>query len=358
MNAGSSSLKLRVIGAGDALLSASDLPVPEPSGLASALAGFLASAAPVDAAGHRLVHGGPTFTAPVLLDASVEGDLAALAGLAPLHNPPALAAIDELRTLRPDLPQVVCFDTAFHATMAPEAATFAVPARWRHELGVRRYGFHGLSHSWAARRAADLLGREPATLRLVTAHLGAGASLAAVAGGRSVDTTMGLTPLDGLVMATRPGSLDPGAVLWAMRLGALTLDEVEEDLEHRSGLAGLSPGSGGDLRRVLESADRGEPEAGLAYAVYLHRLRAGVAAMAAALDGLDGLVFTGGVGENSARVRADTCAGLGFLGLHLADKGGSGGDCLLTAHGQAPAVMVVEAREDLEIARHVRSVLG
>ena len=245
MNAGSSSLKLRVIGAGDALLSASDLPVPEPSGLASALAGFLASAAPVDAAGHRLVHGGPTFTAPVLLDASVEGDLAALAGLAPLHNPPALAAIDELRTLRPDLPQVVCFDTAFHATMAPEAATFAVPARWRQSSGSVATASTASATSWAARRAADLLGREPATLRLVTAHLGAGASLAAVAGGRSVDTTMGFTPLDGLVMATRPGSLDPGAVLWAMRLGALTLDEVEEDLEHRSGLAGLSPGSGG-----------------------------------------------------------------------------------------------------------------
>jgi acetate kinase len=170
---------------------------------------------------------------------------------------------------------------------------------------------------------------------------------------------MGLTPLDGLVMATRPGSLDPGAVVWAMRRGALTLDQVEEDLEHRSGLAGLSVGSGGDLRRVLESAGQGDHEARLAYAVYLHRLRAGVAAMVAALGGLDGLVFTGGVGENSARVRADACAGLGFLGLPVPPGGGGeGGDRLCSEPGRMPAVVVVEAREDLEIARLVRSVLG
>lgn len=359
VNAGSTSLKLRVVGDTDATLLANDVPLPERSQLASVLDDFLAAAPGFDAVGHRVVHGGPAFTRPVVVDAATEGALGALADLAPLHNPPALAAIDELRARRPDLPQVACFDTAFHATMPAQAATYAVPSRWREELGVRRYGFHGLSHAWAARRAAELMGRQPKGLRLVTAHLGAGASLAAVVNGRSVDTTMGFTPLDGLVMATRPGSLDPGALVWALRHGGLSVAEVEDDLEHRSGLAGLSPGSEGDLRRVVRAAERGEPEARLAYAVYLHRLRAATAAMAAALGGLDGLVFTGGVGEGSARVRADACEGLGFLGLPRLDaERPQGGDRLLTEVGQTPAVLVVESREDLEIARDVRATLA
>ena len=209
---------------------------------------FLEEAPDVDAAGHRVVHGGSAFSEPVLLDAGVDRALEDLAELAPLHNPPGLAAVPALRSVRPDLAQVVCFDTAFHATMPAKASTYAVPRAWRETWGIRRYGFHGLSHAWASRRASELLGRGPRGLRLVTAHLGAGASLAAVAIGRSVDTTMGFTPLEGLVMATRSGSIDPAAVLWVQRHSGLSVDRVEEVLERESGLLGLS-GTTGDLRR-------------------------------------------------------------------------------------------------------------
>lgn len=359
VNAGSSSLKLRVLEDDDVVVASADLPGPGRGSIADDIARFLDEAPPFDAIGHRVVHGGDELRAPLRLDERVESALGRLAALAPLHNPPAIEAIEVLRRLRPGTPEVVCFDTAFHADLPDEAATYALPNGWSTRWRLRRYGFHGLSHAYASRRAAEIVGRPVTELRLVTAHLGSGASLAAVAGGHSVDTTMGFSPLAGLVMATRSGDVDPGLVLWLLQTAGLSAAEVEEGLEHASGLLGLS-GISGDLRLVVAAADAGDVRAGLAYRVYLHRLRAGVAAMAAAMGGLDGVVFTGGAGEGSARLRRDTCAGLEFLGLAIdgdANTHGSG-DRIVSTTGARASVVVVAAREDLEIARHVREVLG
>jgi acetate kinase len=357
VNAGSSSLKLRVVDDSEQVIATSDLPCLAPLELAPALGNFLDGAPHIEAAGHRVVHGGPSFTAPVLLDARVEETLSALADLAPLHNAASLAAIETLQAARPGLPQVACFDTSFHAGMPAKAATYALPSKWRDEWGARRYGFHGLSHSWASRRAGELVGRPLNDLRLVTAHLGGGASLAAVAAGRSVDTTMGFTPMEGLVMATRSGSIDPGLLLWVQRRHGLTPDEVEDALENCSGLLGLS-GKSADLRVVIAAADEGDAEAVLAYEVYVYRIQTNVAAMCAALGGLDALVFTGGAGQASSRLRRDACAGLGFLGVQL-DAFRNEADDVDVSIGSAGTaeVLVVEAREDLEIARHVRDLL-
>jgi acetate kinase len=360
VNAGSSSLKLRVLDAAQRVQASDDLPPVADEDLDRALGRFLAAGVGVDAVGHRVVHGGAEFRRPVRLDEAVDDRLDRLSDLAPLHNPPSVAAIRAAQRLRPELPQVACFDTAFHATMPEETATYALPWEWTRRWGLRRYGFHGLSHAWASRRMADLVGRPLARLRLVVAHLGSGASLAAVAGGRSVDTTMGFTPLDGLVMATRSGSLDPGLVLWLQHHGGLTAEAIEQAVEHESGLLGVS-GCSGDLRLVLAAADDGDERARLAYGIYLHRLRTLIAAMAGAMDGLDGLVFTGGAGEGSARLRRDACAGLGFLGVAL-DGDGNGdegpADRLLSPAGASVAVAVVAAREDIEIARQVHEALG
>jgi acetate kinase len=361
VNAGSSSLKLSVLGDDDAMLMSRDLAMPDPGAIGELLGQALEDAPAVDVVGHRVVHGGLEFTSPVLLEGAAESRLEKLADLAPLQNPPAIAAILSLQSRWPKLPQVACFDTAFHVTIPPEASTYALPEAWR-TWGVRRFGFHGLSHAWASRRAAAVIGIPGERLRLVTAHIGSGASLAAVMGGRSVDTTMGFTPLEGLVMATRSGSVDPGLLLWVLRHEHMTVDEVENALDRRSGLLGLS-GLSGDLREVLAAADRGDERSQLAFAVYLHRLRAMVAAMVAAMGGVDGLVFTGGAGEGSARLRREACAGLAFLGIELdASRNEDGGDemvdRLLSRNGVSPAVVVVQAREDLEIARQVRTLLG
>ncbi len=277
--------------------------------------------------------------------------------MAPLHNPPALAAIAALAGSHPGLPQVACFDTAFHATIPRRASTYALPREWREAWGLRRYGFHGLSHAWAAGRAAELLGRPASELRLVSAHLGAGASLAAVERGVSVDTTMGFTPLEGLVMARRSGSVDPGLLLWVLRHGGVSADEMDDALEHRSGLVGLAGTD--DLRRVMARADAGDEAAALAHEVFVYRIRTNVGAMAAAMGGIDGLVFTGGAGEASARLRADVASGLGFLGLSLdPDRNGATGDRLVSPDGARGSVAVVAAREDIEIARQVRRLLA
>ncbi len=363
VNAGSSSVKLRVVDDDGEVACARDLPSVDRIDLRSELADFLGEVPDVEAVGHRVVHGGARFTSAVLLGPSTDRALEELADLAPLHNPPSLAAVRHVRALRPGLPQVACFDTAFHARMPAASATYAVPRDWRERLGIRRFGFHGLSHAWASRRAAEILGRAPSMPRLVTAHIGAGASLAAVAEGCSVDTTMGFTPLDGLVMSTRSGGIDPGAVLWAQQRGGLTADEVSEVLERRSGLLGLS-GTSGDLREVLAAADRGDADARLAYDVYVYRIRIGVAAMVGALGGLDALAFTGGAGEGSARLRRDVCRHLGHLGLQPEEVGHEGGgadgdgDRVVSRPVGGPAVLVVQAREDLEIDRHVREIVA
>lgn len=360
VNPGSSSLKLAVLDEGDGVVVEHDVPAVDGEAEAAALDGFLHEAPVVDAAGIRFVHGGDRFRDSLMVDAEVLAHLEGCADLAPLHNPPALAAVRALRRLRPALPVIACFDTAFFAALPPAAATYAVPRHWVEEWGVRRFGFHGLSHAWASRRAAALLDRAPAGLRLVTCHLGAGASLAAVDGGSPLDTTMGFTPLDGLVMATRCGALDPGVLLFVQRHHGLSADDLDRILDRESGLLGLS-GTSGDLRAVLAAADSGDDAAQLAVAVYLHRLRASVAAMAAALGGLDALVFTGGVGEHSARVRAACCDGLRFLGVALdpeANAAAAGPDRDVAAPTSPVRVLVVEAREDLEISREVRRLAG
>ena len=275
-----------------------------------------------------------------------------LSALAPLHQPRALAAIDAVARRLGGIRAAACFDTAFHATLPAAAATYALPPEWPR----RRFGFHGLSHAYASRRAAELLGRELGDLRIVTCHLGAGASLAAVHGGRSVDTTMGFTPVDGIVMATRPGSVDPGLLLWLLERGGVGVAELADALEHRSGLTALA--GTGDMRDLLARESAGDPDARAALAVYVHRLRAGVAAMAAAMDGLDALVFTGGVGEHAPEIRAAAAEGLGFLGVAL-DAGRNAGvraDGEIGAHDARVATVVVTAREDLEIARQIREL--
>ena len=359
VNVGSSSVKLRVVDDADDVVATRDLPRLTGPDLVGALGTLLDESPGIDVAGHRIVHGGSKFTQPVVLDAGADEALESLSDLAPLHNPPSLEGIHALRSLRPRLTQVACFDTSFHADMPQKAATYAIPQRWREEWGIRRYGFHGLSHDWASRRAGVILGTPREQLRLVTAHLGAGASLAAVAFGRSVDTTMGFTPIEGLVMATRSGSVDPGALLWVQRHGPLSADQVEGALEHDSGLRGLS-GDTGDLRQVIASAHAGDALAQLAYDVYVYRIQTNVGAMAAAMDGIDGLVFTGGAGEASACLRDDVCSGLTFLGLRLetSSNGTHEGDSIVSTGGYLPAVIVVGAREDLEIAHGVRDLVG
>jgi acetate kinase len=353
VNAGSSSLKLRLLGSGDELMGARDLPASPPAGKLRAALDQLGEA---DAAGHRIVHGGERYAEPVLIDAGVTAGLRALVDLAPLHQPKSLDALEAVSAALPGVPAVACFDTAFHARMPPAATTYALPAAWRERWGVRRYGFHGLSHAYASRRSAELTGNPDA--RIVTCHLGAGASLAAVRGERSLDTTMGFTPLEGLVMATRSGSIDPGLLLWLLEHTDLRAGEMARALERESGLAGLA--GDGDMRVVLEAAGRGREDARLALDVYVHRLRAGIAAMAAALGGLDALVFTGGVGEHAPPVRAAAAAGLGFLGVALDEEANAAtqGDGDIGVPGAEVHCLVVTAREDLEIARLARAVLA
>jgi acetate kinase len=356
VNAGSSSLKLRLLDSGDGLLAEHDLDALDSDAQVARLGSVIAGLPAVDAVGHRIVHGGEQFREPVLIDPHVEDDLRALSDLAPVHQVKSLAALDAVNHALPDVPAVACFDTAFHATMPAAAFTYALPAAWRERWGVRRYGFHGLSHAYASRRAGELLGQPPS--RLVTCHLGAGASLAAVRDGRSVDTTMGFTPLEGLVMATRCGSLDPGLVLWLLEQTQLGEDELAWALEHDAGLLGLAGTA--DMRAVLDRRTAGDERARLALEVYLHRLRAGIGALAATLGGLEALVFTGGVGERSAPVRQEACRGLEFLGVSVDAKvnAQAAPDAELTATGAAVRTLVIAAREDLEIARQVRSALA
>ena len=355
VNAGSSSLKLRVLDAADSVAASADLPAPRGAADIAAVKDAIGSLGNVDAAGHRIVHGGTLYRAPVLIGPGVRQRMAALIDLAPLHQPKSLAALDAVQTTLPDVPAVACFDTAFHATIPDSAATFALPAEWRERWTLRRYGFHGLSHAYVSRRAAELVGRSG--LRVVSCHLGAGASLAAVHDGRSVDTTMGFTPLDGLVMATRSGSVDPGLMLWLQEHAGMPAAELAATLEYRSGLHGLA--GTGDMREVLTRAAAGDERAELAREVYLHRLRACVAGMATAMDGLDVLVFTGGVGENSAEIRSRAMHGLGFLGIRE-DAGpntAGNGDREIGLPGAPVRSLVIRAREDIEIARQVRATL-
>jgi acetate kinase len=358
VNAGSSSLKLRVLDQRDEVVGSRDLPAPREQGDTGAVAEAIKRFGSIDAVGHRIVHGGRQFLQPVVIDRDVEARLRALTDLAPLHQPKSLAALDAVSSALPDVPAVGCFDTAFHAGMPEAAATYALPLEWRKRWDLRRYGFHGLSHAYASRRAAEMVGRSPQGLRVVTCHLGAGASLAAVRDARSVDTTMGFTPLEGLVMATRSGSVDPGLVLWLEEHAGMPSSELAATLENRSGLLGLAGTA--DMREVLERAASDDPAARLALDVYAHRLVGSVAAMTASLGGLDVLVFTGGVGENAPEVRGRAAEGLTFLGVGVDDQANQrgSGDRDVSSAGAPVRSLVIEAREDLQIAHEVRRVLG
>jgi acetate kinase len=359
VNAGSSSLKLAVLDADGAVEVAETVPAWRGAGHLEPLAELLGRCDPVDAVGHRVVHGGPRYTGPAPVDDLLVAALYSISHLAPLHNPRALAAVRMVRDLLPGVPAVACFDTTFHATLSAAASTYALPREWNRRWGLRRYGFHGLSHAHAVRRGAQLVGRDAAELRIVSAHLGAGASVAAVRGGVSVDTTMGFTPLAGLVMNTRPGTLDPGLLLWLLEHGGQPREELADVLEHHAGLRGLT-GTSGDLREVLAGRDAGDPDCALAVEVYLHRLCREVAAMTAATGGLDLLVFTGGVGEHAAPVRAAVAERLAHLGpaVDPAANAAATADAEVSAPGAAVRTVVVTAREDLEIRRQVLEVLA
>jgi len=307
----------------------------------------------IDVVGHRVVHGARAYSRSTLISPAVKTVIAQLSSLAPAHNPPALAGIAVAGRVLGETPQVAVFDTAFHSTIPDAAAVYPGPYVWVEE-GVRRYGFHGISHAYSAGRAAQLLGRDPASLRLITCHLGNGCSLCAVKGGRSVDTTMGFTPLEGLMMGTRSGSIDPGLLLYLLREEGYTPDALSDLLNRESGLKGIS-GVSGDLREVLAAVAAGNPRAQLAFDIYVHRIRFYLGAMLAGLGGLEALVFTGGVGEHSEAVRAAVCDAFGFLGVHLDDdknnaKSGAPVDRDIAAEGAPVRVLVVHTEENWAIA--------
>jgi len=359
LNAGSSSLKLAVLDGDGSVGTARTVQPWEGAGHLEPLAQFLDDCGRVDAVGHRVVHGGPRHTGPARVDAVLRSYLWSVSHLAPLHNPRALAGMEAIEKLLPGVPAVACFDTTFHTTLPAAARTYAVPREWTRRWGLRRYGFHGLSHAYAVRRGAELAGRPAEELRIVSCHLGAGASLAAVRDARSVDTTMGFTPLAGLVMNTRPGTLDPGLLLWLLEHGHVPLPELADVLEHHAGLKGLS-GTSGDIRDVLAAAAAGDPDGSLAFDVYVHRLAREAAAMTAAVEGLDLLVLTGGVGEHSWQVRGALADALGYLGVSVdaAANERTTADGDIGTPGAAVRTVVVTAREDLEIRRQVLDVLA
>ncbi len=311
-------------------------------------------------AGHRVVHGGERFSDSVLVDDDVIAAIRSFAPLAPLQNPADLAGIEAIRAARPELPQVAVFDTAFHQTMPASAYRYAVPGEWYTRYGVRRYGFHGTSHRFVSERAAVQLGRPLDQLRLVTAHLGNGCSAAAIRDGVSVDTTMGLTPLEGLVMGTRSGDVDPGVFAYLAEQTGRSAAELTETLNTRSGLLGLS-GTSNDMRHVQDAAARGDERARLALDVFVHRLAKAVAGLVTSLDRLDALVFTGGIGENSVIVRGLVLARLGFLGLAEDPEANA-------AHGQSTAgrisrpgpvqALVIPTDEELMIARDTARLIA
>jgi acetate kinase len=317
----------------------------------------IASAQEIDAVGHRVVHGGDRYQASVRITPAVKTAIRDLIPLAPAHNPANLEGIEVAASFLPQVPQVAVFDTAFHSAMPPAAAAYPGPHAWWLQ-GIRRYGFHGISHRYVAQRAATLMGQPLADLKLVTCHLGNGCSLAAVAGGHSIDTTMGFTPLEGLMMGSRSGSVDPGVILHLLRQGDLTVDQLDRLLNKESGLKGIS-GQSNDLRTVQAAAEAGDERAQQAIAMFLHSLRRHIGAMVASLGGLDALVFTAGIGENSALVWQETCDSLGFLGIQLqTDLERCPEDQDIAAAASPVRVWVIHTREEWAIAQDCQTVLS
>jgi acetate kinase len=321
----------------------------------SAMADILAQlgdSSTIAAVGHRVVHGGSIFAEATLITPDVEAQIDDLSSLAPLHNPANLEGIRAARSALPDVPHVAVFDTAFHQTLAPAAYSYAIDARIAEQFHVRRYGFHGTSHRYVSGRAAEFLGRSLESLKLIVFHLGNGASACAIDGGRSIDTSMGMTPLEGLVMGTRSGDLDPGALFHLNRESGMGVDELDDLLNRRSGLLGLT--GHGDMRDVQATATRGDAAARLALAVYAHRLRHYLGAYLMALGRVDAIVFTAGVGENSASTRADAVAGLEHFGILLDDdrnRSAERDERRISADGSPVEVLVIPTNEELEIAR-------
>jgi acetate kinase len=320
---------------------------------------LLGATGDLGAVGHRVVHGGDRYTAAVRVTPEVKAAIAELAELAPLHNPANLEGIDAAEAALPNVPQVAAFDTAFHATLPPAARTYALPHAWTVDWGLRRYGFHGLSHAYCAGRAAELLKRPTAGLRLVICHLGNGCSVSAIRDGVCADTSMGFTPLEGLVMGTRSGSVDPGLLLYVLRRKGVSADDLDRVLNHESGLLGVS-GVSSDMRQVLAATAAGNERARLALEVFVRRVRRTVGAMTATLGGITALVFTAGIGEHAAPVRERVCAGLEHLGLELDAKANA--DCRPDADVAAARsrgrILVIATREDLMIVRETVRVLG
>jgi acetate kinase len=306
--------------------------------------------------GHRVVHGGSRFTAPTRIDDQVVAAIESLVPLAPLHNPANLAGSAATRALLPEVPQVAVFDTAFHRTLPPAAATYAIDAATAARYGIQRYGFHGTSHAYASRRTAGLLGRSLAEVNVITLHLGNGASACAVAGGRSVATSMGLTPLEGLVMGTRSGDLDPAVVFHLHRTAGLPVAEIDDLLNHRSGLLGLAGMN--DMRQLLAARAAGDPAAGLAFDVYCRRITGYVGAYYALLGRVDAVTFTAGVGENAVEVRAAALAGLDRLGITVDEARNRARAAVISPDGAEVAVCVVRTDEEREIAAQARAVLS
>lgn len=314
--------------------------------------------AELDAVGHRVVHGGP-FTGSVLITPQIRAQIAALADLAPLHNPPSLETLAASEVELSHLRQIAVFDTAFHATLPTEAFVYPVPQRWTRDWGIRRYGFHGLSHAYCCQRAAEMLGQPAADLRLVICHLGHGCSAAAVCFGKSVDTTMGFTPLEGLMMATRSGSIDPSILLHAQQRHGLTVEQVETTLNRESGLLGVS-GISADMREVLAAARNGHEQSRIALAIYTRRVRQSIGALSVSMGGIDALVVTAGVGENAPEIRAEICVGLNCLGIEIDERRNANcrPDADIASSASRARILVIATREDLTMLREVVEILG
>ncbi|TMC18410.1 MAG: acetate kinase [Chloroflexi bacterium] len=311
----------------------------------------IAQASEIDIVGHRVVHGGQEYRESTKITPAVKDAIKRLSLIDPLHNPLNLEDIEAIEQILPRVPQVAVFDTAFHSQLPMEAVVYPGPYEW-FEQGIRRYGFHGISHQYCAQRAAQLLERDLASLRLVTCHIGNGCSLAAIQDGHSIDTTMGFTPLEGLMMGSRSGSVDPGILIYLMRQKGYSADQLDTMLNKESGLKGVS-GVSGDMRAIHEAIGQGNERAKLAFAIYVHRLRSFIGSMIAVLGGLDALVFAGGVGENDAEMRADVCAAFAFLGLHLDPQKNaqSPSDQDIAAAESAVRVLIVSTQEDWSIAK-------
>jgi acetate kinase len=319
--------------------------------------GVIANLCEIEGIGHRVVHGGADITASSRITPNIKQIIMDCYSLAPLHNPPNYECIEACEHLFPNVPMVAVFDTAFHQTMPPAAYTYAIPAEIAAKNKIRRYGFHGTSHQYVAGRAAEILERSPSELKLITAHLGNGSSIAAVNRGKVEDTSMGMTPLEGLVMGTRCGDIDPAVVLTLRRIG-YNLEDIDKILNKQSGLLGVAGIGSNDMRDIMKAIEEGHAGARLALDVFIHRLVKYIGAYAAVLNGFDALIFTAGIGENVPRVRAMVCEKLSYLGVQLDAARNKAGELIISKDGTSPAVLVVPTDEELMIVRDTVRLLA